>query len=107
MALIKAGLSSTTADMYYLVIAEGEYSEYPRCGFETDELPCWSLGILWKLLPQYIEGYGLETYRNGWNKEYVRYSNEDSSLHYCCSDYQIESVAKMALWCLSNGYIKK
>ena len=56
LALMKAGLKPESADMYYLVIAEGEYFEEPRCGFNVDEMPCWSLGKLKSLLPREIDG---------------------------------------------------
>lgn len=108
MALIKAGLSSTTADMYYLVIAEGEYSEYPRCGFETDEMPCWSFCTLWKLLPKDIDGYSLEAFKSYTSEEVVAYSDEGWAVNIrFASDNLMDSVVKMVLWCLSNGYIKK
>ena len=107
-ALIKAGLNPNTADMYWP--ERMTYSiTHPRCGiaFKKD-LPCWSLGALWKLLPQYIEGYHLDANKNGLDKDIVSYISGDFfALQSYCSDYQIESVAKMALWCLSNGYIKK
>ena len=49
-------LSLDTADMYYLIIAEDEYSKYPIIGDKENiaaELPAWSLTALLKALKDY------------------------------------------------------
>ena len=120
-ALIKAGLNPISADMHYYVYPKEGNRAGLYVGYDSHEaldyvrrdvydyIPAWSFCTLWKLLPQYIEGYGLEAYRKGDNKEVIWYWSEDyiEDLQTYCSDYQIESVVKMVLWCLSNGYIKK
>ena len=109
-ALIKAGLNPNTADMYWPDWKRMPDSiAYPRCGiaFKRD-LPCWSFGALWKLLPKDIDGYSLEAFKSYTSEEVVAYSDEGWAVNLrFASDNLMESVVKMVLWCLSNGYIKK
>lgn len=109
--LLELGLSPESADMYYLIIAEDEYSEYPNVGNKeqiAEEFPCWSVGALRQLFPVGIK-FNEETYLFGDNnrltKDFAYYYsiNDNACVQFTGSD--IECAYNMIVWLLENNYI--
>lgn len=118
--LVELGLSAETCDLWYAERFEAtwnqnmnqyDYSETPyyylsfakpsERNFSVDcvrDLPCWSLGKLWELIPQEnsfaYKNNELSIFNNGsWHRENA--------------PTLIEFAVKTAVWCLENGYITK
>ena len=105
--LVELGLNPDTADMFYSRRPTGksDYSIFPDFKsegrlevFTKVDLPCWSLGALLKLIPN----YQLQTQDKG-----------VGILFGCRKELKIieastanEAVYNMVIWLLENGYIK-
>ena len=115
--LIKFGLDRDTADMCYNYNFVTETnSEIPAIVVGTlhdttlNNIPCWSVGALLKLMPLYITKEGVcfnrLIYRN--NIEYsAGIGKYDEYLVSFESDSLLESVIECIKYFLENDYIKK
>ena len=129
--LLELGLSPESADMWWLYIpAKGDYiactHEEPDpnyinrmkafYGIIECAIPCWSVGALMDLLPEYIavetESQIIYCYPQTY-KQCFQYKGHDyihdNSIILCefrHSSY-IENCFEMVCWLLENGYIKK
>ena len=106
--LIELGIDVNSADMYYsrADVALGEMESYPNilhCEEIGDDIPCWSLAALLKVLP--IEVYieidnvccTLDISRDTLGKWFVSYHNKSygSSLVTCSSKELIDACHEM------------
>ena len=128
--LVELGLGVDTCDLWYAERFEAtwnqsmnrhDYSETPyyylsfakpsERNFSLDcvrDLPCWSLGQLFELIPASIN----------WNERFLDgnsicfgsqevFAHNGSDWHRENAPSLIESAVKTAVWCLENGYITK
>ena len=116
--LIELGIDVNTADMYYTKHSiENYYSPIPFLGKYSkiqDEIPCWSLTALEKLMPfQLIENnnrYGFYQVK-GFNKQGETYrfgykSNDNSFLFETSwSNNPIDAAFQMVCWLKENEKI--
>jgi hypothetical protein len=113
--LLKLGLKPESADLYYLIIADDEYSKYPQLGDLEDilrEFPCWSGDRLSDLLPAklYNGKYNIDLREDSnkyfqiaygsWNIEHTRFNDmintkQSQSFKEVCYD--------MLIWLLKNA----
>lgn len=126
--LVELGLGVETCDLWYAERFEAiwnekmnqyDYSETPyyymtfakpsEQNFSVDcvrDLPCWSLGQLFELIPASIN----------WNERFLDgnsicfgsqevFAHNGSDWHRENAPSLIESAVKTAVWCLENGYI--
>lgn len=144
--LLELGLSPETADLYYSMLYHidklyhvpnlGEpikvlslYNEGHTLGgkykpktLEEFCIPCWSLGALLEVMPDYIRNYnqlnkttrvyGLNLFRSAYHccgYSYGPSLNEENQDSLCCfgCDTWIEAAYKTVCWLLKNNYIKK
>ena len=118
--LLELGLSPESADMAYIENPIGEFKPVAYTPKETivardargnDAIiyPCWSVGALWKLMPNIRTEYGIirpKSVKESSKHYPFRYYYE--TLHYTdiCST-PIEAAFNMIVWLIENNYIKK
>lgn len=108
--LLELGLNPESADLYYLVITDDEYSDYPKASDKETilrELPCWSLGALIDLMPYEIKEDG-DTYRlliTHKLAQYPRLTTLWPSLYNSHADSTFEAAYNMMVWLLENKYL--
>jgi hypothetical protein len=121
--LVKAGLPVETADMLYTSL-DGYTTPWvwtSKPGMHPEDVPCWSLGALLKLMPKTISVPVDERSSYFYNLEW-QFAN-DNSLRYIAtnrskclvdiySDHDmggksfIETVLEIVIWLIENNYIK-
>ena len=107
--LIEAGLDPETADMYYVKLGANEYSLRPFSEPNWDrqqgvDKPCWSLGALFRLIPNHFKF-----------KTFIReISGDQITFAFWCQAIEtpeftgttdIELACKLIVWLLKEGYL--
>ena len=119
--LLKLGLSTKTADMYYfcdptpagnvmiptlIIIEKHFHSRLPE--YNRGDVPCWTLDALLKLLRSYNDCNSLNIFSNRSQKWQVTISYYDT----VWKEYKeininlFEATYNTVVWLLKNGYLK-
>lgn len=112
--LLELGLNPESADMCYQSVTKYDYSggywEPTIKGSALDinyedDIPCWSVGALLKLISNYsLRKMGSKYWITFYNAPKI--SPTPTHVIDDCNN-EIEAVYEMVVWLLENGYIKK
>ena len=107
--LLELGLKPETADMYYVQLSEGldEYTallKRPQCNYE-DDIQCWSIGALLKLIPN----YGLRKMGGRLLISFYSAPRITPTPNHVIDDCvnELDAVYQMVCWLLQNNYYIK
>ena len=110
--LSELGLKSDSADLMYFLLKR-ENLLYSKCPVyipvgrnlkETKDIPCWSIGVLLKLIPNYsLRKMGDRLLINFYSAP--RITPTPTHVIDDCVD-ELDAVYQMVCWLLQNNYIK-
>ena len=114
--LVKLGLNRDTADMcYYYNFVTETNSEIPAVVVGTlhdttsNNIPCWSVGQLLKLMPKIKNSDKVYYPYLGLNRDgnfICVYRFNDNDWHWYIENDVVEVCYQMIVWLLQNNYIK-